>query len=151
MARAETFTGSPRCMDRACEIRPPGSPGHVGILSRMGTDMSKMAIAPLRAGVGGRGRRITTPLAKPTCLRSRVPQDYAGLPIGTSWQRTVGGGGGRPWPLAPAAPPAQLSGPLKSVQMQGGADRAERGVRGVYVAATPPRANAADGPFSAAR
>jgi hypothetical protein len=39
---------------------------------------------------------------------------------------------------------------LKKGQMQGGARRAVRGVLGPYVAAPRERANAADGPFSAA-
>jgi hypothetical protein len=38
----------------------------------------------------------------------------------------------------------------KKVQMQGGARGEVRGVLGVYVAAPRERANAADGPFSAA-
>jgi len=40
---------------------------------------------------------------------------------------------------------------LKKVQMQGGARCTVRGVLGSYVAAPRERANAADGPFSAAR
>ena len=40
--------------------------------------------------------------------------------------------------------------PLKKVQMQGGAGCEARGVPRVYVAAPRERANAADGPFSAA-
>jgi hypothetical protein len=39
---------------------------------------------------------------------------------------------------------------LKKVQMQGGARCEVRGVLGPYVAAPRERANAADGPFSAA-
>ncbi len=39
---------------------------------------------------------------------------------------------------------------LKKVQMQGGARGEVRGVLGLYVAAPRERANAADGPFSAA-
>jgi hypothetical protein len=39
---------------------------------------------------------------------------------------------------------------LKKVQMQGGAGGEARGVLGAYVAAPRERANAADGPFSAA-
>jgi hypothetical protein len=39
---------------------------------------------------------------------------------------------------------------LKKVQMQGGARGEVRGVLGPYVAAPRERANAADGPFSAA-
>jgi len=39
---------------------------------------------------------------------------------------------------------------LKKVQMQGGAGDEVRGVLGLYVAAPRERANAADGPFSAA-
>jgi hypothetical protein len=39
---------------------------------------------------------------------------------------------------------------LKKVQMQGGAGVAVRGVLRPYVAASRERANAADGPFSAA-
>jgi hypothetical protein len=39
---------------------------------------------------------------------------------------------------------------LKKVQMQGGARGEVRGVLGAYVAAPRKRANAADGPFSAA-
>jgi len=43
--------------------------------------------------------------------------------------------------------PARL---LKKVQLQGGARSEVRGVLGPYVAAPRERANAADGPFSAA-
>jgi hypothetical protein len=39
---------------------------------------------------------------------------------------------------------------LKKAQVQGGARRGARGVLGSYVAAPRERANAADGPFSAA-
>ncbi len=40
--------------------------------------------------------------------------------------------------------------PLKKVQMQGGVRYGARGVLGSYAAASRERANAADGPFSAA-